>query len=373
MEESFRRHSPRSTRRRAARGASNLVDARLLLSALISFCAMPPRRANKRNRPSQVSQPGRSNQLSQGFSAPLVTIRPSNKKYEWTSPRPDMRTAPDDFEASWEHDLEQNFDFLSGFPGNIIAWLNPRVVQVLSEDPVNVVDVQQSPIRAICTWQRELAKAVLAEPDFEKTWTELDDARRREVVLEGIVRAMGLTESTEGDRQWAPESTLKNLTADGGKEYLRILKCLTPQNPDEPLVEPRKVPHPTMDHLFTLSPREQGDPGCQAVVLVYTMRRLFILTAIIYNIFLALVSGGTTTKTLLTEPWQHNRPALEEPESQNVLVPVPQPYHNFICSPALKRQLDLLKGDGSYDYFVRHVTPVVCLQLYSLHRPDRSP
>jgi hypothetical protein len=146
--------------------------------------------------------------------------------------------------------------------------------------------------KAICDLQQDFACRVvesLAVDNFEAEWGHLPDARRRELVLEGICRA-----STNGGRDmedrrmWCPEITVSGLAEQQGAGFMALVKNLLPADVHSPIVEPIYVSHPIMDEVL----RDEGtSKKISASVHAIRLNRTYFLSTVAWQITLAFVSN----------------------------------------------------------------------------------
>lgn len=204
-----------------------------------------------------------------------------------------MQTQPRAWEKSWENDFNRNYGALRTYSGSALDLLGQFMpVHVLAASSASDTGmlVQAEEEAHLCRMQRALAVNAgfhFIHDGFEGKWRGLSAARREEVVLEGICRAMKRFDM-EMRRLWCPETTLTNLTAGGGEEYLRLLRLLIPDNLEEDSVEPEHVPHPILDPLLT--PRDDDKiPGHKALYRSFRTSRLLGLTHIISCVFSTMV------------------------------------------------------------------------------------
>lgn len=219
----------------------------------------------------------------------------TQQPWYWTARRPDMTTQPRAWEKSWEDDFRCNYSALEAYSGTVLELLRqymPVHVMLASSatDTGQMVHAEEQ--AQLCRMQRALAVNAgfqFIHDDFERKWREMSAARREEVVLEGICRAMKRVDM-QARRWWCPETTLTNLTADGGEEYLRLFRSLTPDSVDEDSVEPIHVPHPLLDPLFVDRVDEQI-PGNRALCRRFRTWRTMALTHVVSCIFSVAVSS----------------------------------------------------------------------------------
>jgi hypothetical protein len=145
--------------------------------------------------------------------------------------------------------------------------------------------------KAICDLQQDFARRVvesLAVDNFEAEWRRLPDARRRELVLEGICRAsINGGRDMEDRRMWCPEITVSGLAEQQGAGFMALVKKLLPADIQSPIVEPIYVSHSIMDKVL----RDEGtskkiSTGIHAIRL----DRTYFLSTVAWQITLAFVS-----------------------------------------------------------------------------------
>lgn len=211
-------------------------------------------------------------------------------EFYWTEQRPDMHKDRRAWEKTWQVDFDRNYRALAVLPGSVVTLMPPSTVEYLNTDG-NLMAVEQENM-LLCELQRDLATEAakqFARHDFEKRWTALPRAKREEFVLEGIYRTLVIP-FRDIQRQWCPDSTLSNLASRNGEEFLRIIKCLMPDNMGARIVVPIQVPHPIVDRLFTPRPAELQRPEIKAVFRTFRTYRTCVLTYVVWNTLLAYVS-----------------------------------------------------------------------------------
>lgn len=210
--------------------------------------------------------------------------------FTWTSRRPDMHNSPLAWEKTWEADFEKNLRILARFPDTLASLFPPDLAAGFASDDA-LLGLEQD-VRYLCQQEEDLAREASrrsSEDDFEAKWLALSEAKRQEVILDGLVRTMSLPDMEER-RQWCPESTLKNLNADEGEGYRRLLRALMPKDRTGHITEPVFVPHPVVDKIFTPSPADLATPGMRSVFKNFRVSRSYCLATLVWNIFLAFVS-----------------------------------------------------------------------------------
>ncbi|THG94640.1 hypothetical protein EW026_g6868 [Hermanssonia centrifuga] len=178
--------------------------------------------------------------------------------------------------------------------------------------------------RLICDLQRDLAKWAsrrFAEDGFERRWKALAAGDRKNVVLEGIYRTMCLPDM-EDRRNLCPDSTSEYLNSQNGDAFLRMLKEFLPGR-HAVTSEPIHIPHPIVDRLLTLSPADEAKPGLQIAIRLYRLRRIYCLTTIVWNTFLAFY-GEKETQLCAKAP-KARLDAQQSPLERNVAK-----YHNAL-------------------------------------------
>lgn len=213
-------------------------------------------------------------------------------KYSWTERRPDIHKSTLAWEASWQHDLDQNFRSMAHFPSGTLSLMTSSITGRIGDDQT-LLHLQRE-ARSLCKLQFDLASEAARrslEESFDEGWKALSPLQRQDFVLEGLVRTMSLPDMEER-RKWCPESTLKNLNAQGGEGYLRLLSQLKPENLDAPAVEPILIPHEVADRVMTPSAEKQQEPGIKTMLRSYKISRTYCLTTLVWNIFLAYVGFG---------------------------------------------------------------------------------
>lgn len=228
----------------------------------------------------------------------------------WTENRPDMHTERRAWEKSWEDDFERNYRMFAQLPCSILVVIPKKVVQSANTDS-NLLALEQLE-RALCELQQRLAHEAAIECanlDFESRWRALSAEKREEVVLEGIYRTMRVA-GNESRRQWCPDSTLSHLASQDGEEYLRMLRCLVPDNLDARIVEPIQIPHAIVDRMFTPSATEAQSPGCRTMLRTFRTSRMYILTHVIWFTMHAFVRRRWPANIALYVDYAHRLVAI---------------------------------------------------------------
>ncbi len=205
------------------------------------------------------------------------------------SNRPDMHTSRQAWDDACTKDLEETWKIYARLPSmaTVIptgAYSDETLLHMLLET------------RLICDLQRDLAKWAsrrFAEDGFERRWKALAAGDRKNVVLEGIYRTMCLPDM-EDRRNLCPDSTSEYLNSQNGDAFLRMLKEFLPGR-HAVTSEPIHIPHPIVDRLLTLSPADEAKPGLQIAIRLYRLRRIYCLTTIVWNTFLAFVCSDFNT------------------------------------------------------------------------------
>ncbi|THG94642.1 hypothetical protein EW026_g6866 [Hermanssonia centrifuga] len=105
----------------------------------------------------------------------------------------------------------------------------------------------------------------------------------------------------EDRRRWCPDSTSKYLASQNGDAFLRMLKGLLPTDLYASISVPIDIPHPVVDRFFTLSPADERKPGFKTIIWLYRLSRIYCLTTIVWNTFLAFY-GEKETQLAIKPP-----------------------------------------------------------------------
>lgn len=127
-----------------------------------------------------------------------------------------------------------------------------------------------------------------AEDDFERKWKALTPQKRKQLVLDGIHRAM-LIPDMSTKRKFCPDTTWEYLISRGGDGFLRMLKALIPADIKNPIPAPILVPHPGVEVVLSLSPEQESMPGYRTMMRDHRIHRAECLTNIIRHIYLGFV------------------------------------------------------------------------------------
>jgi len=197
------------------------------------------------------------------------------------TPRPDIQKNRLAWNESWEKDLAACH---SNGAKLLYATLNSQgPLEKHIDEGLNIVQVT----KAICDLQHDFARRMvesLATDNFEAKWRNLPDARRQELVLEGICRASVIG---EGRRIWCPEITVSGLAGQQGAGFMALVHNLLPADVHSPSVEPTYVSHPVMDVVL----QDAGtDPRKSASVRAVRLERIYFLSMVAWQITLTFVS-----------------------------------------------------------------------------------
>ena len=199
---------------------------------------------------------------------------------------------PVKWDEAWTRDLQRRWSRVGGGQttryANIATNTNHTAVQRLADE--GALLCMHDGYRHISAWQKSFATDVAARfawEDFEKNWRVLTDKRRREIVLEGLLKAMKSPNAHIG-RMLCPESTLDNLCSEGGETYLAYLRQILPSDLHDPL-EPRTIPNHAVDEYLTLLPEYADKPGYKTYVKTARLERMKCLTRILREIFCSFV------------------------------------------------------------------------------------
>ena len=133
----------------------------------------------------------------------------------------DMAADPELWEKKWNADLKSRWQGPRSRWGSPLANIGDRTSP--GEAKIHISDANllnmHAVISQVCHCQNDFAMAVAhraLSSDYEHDWLALSDSRRREIVLEGICRAMR-TETLIPGRCYCPDSTLENLASAHGE------------------------------------------------------------------------------------------------------------------------------------------------------------
>lgn len=207
---------------------------------------------------------------------------PSNR----AKPRPDIRQNRQAWNESWENDLAAYY----GLGVTIPTYFIPQSELSTKADSYGALGTMQV-TKAICDLQQDFARRIvesLAVDNFEAEWRHLPDARRRELVLEGICRAsINGGRDMEDRRMWCPDITVSGLADEQGAGFMALVKKLLPADVHSPIVEPIYVSHPIMDKVL----RDEGtSKKNSAGVHAIRLERTYFLSTVAWQITLAFVS-----------------------------------------------------------------------------------
>lgn len=205
--------------------------------------------------------------------------------------RPDINVSPLAWENSWADEMEVFFALRN--PPRTMEALMPN----LPSNSDSSILQQDRHTREICDLQTDMTRALVESwihDDFERRWKDATDQKRKEVILEGIVRVCKSVKWLERKRGFCPEVTLRKLSADKGESYLQLMRKVIPErlpSLTNVMIEPVYVPHPIIEHMFRLTDEESHKPQCTSVIRSYRLQRTYFLTMALWNIFLAFVSA----------------------------------------------------------------------------------
>ncbi|KAF7794717.1 hypothetical protein EIP86_005855 [Pleurotus ostreatoroseus] len=194
------------------------------------------------------------------------------------------------WEASWKEDFDRSYvtgGLAHSFAPSIAA-ITPAALVAHMDNDGSIIQMQREQ-RSICRLQEDLvreAAARFAGDDLENKWLSTPDARRREIILEGIYKTMCLPDM-ENRRKWCPESTLHHLASNNGKTYIDLLKAYLPADLSVSINDPIQIPHSVMDRLLSLKPSEMNQPGMKTIIQLYKLSRAYCLSLVVWNILLA--------------------------------------------------------------------------------------
>ncbi|KAJ3553055.1 hypothetical protein NM688_g3822 [Phlebia brevispora] len=211
--------------------------------------------------------------------------------YPGQRPRPDRDHSRLAWENSWAQDLDEFYS-----PQRPLSSYRRFVDLPISKPLLETVDTeitrQHRMVREICDLQTELVHAVVnkwTNDDFEKKWKRADEGRRKDVILEGIVRACKCVDWMESKRGLCPDITLRVLSSSNGDGYLQVLRKIMPHTPPSSsfvIIEPIHVPHPIIDHMLHLTDIESQQAGYRVWTRTSQLSRTYFITMTVWNIFL---------------------------------------------------------------------------------------
>jgi hypothetical protein len=201
---------------------------------------------------------------------------------------PDKHRGRDAWELAWQEQLD---DYWAPAPPPLAV--DPRFTQraeafgpqrdgILIREETNV---------EICKLQDDLAETAvraLAQDNFEAKWVALPDARRRELVLEGIYRPCSAVVRVEKGRKWCPDVTVLALCMNGGRAYVDMLRALLP-NTVGSLTQAISVPHVTVDAHLAVPSGEDPASLLSFVLSGYAQSRTYTVSITVWNVLLAFV------------------------------------------------------------------------------------
>lgn len=210
-------------------------------------------------------------------------------RWSWTEPSkmPDRHTIPRSWEAAWEGDFELSYG--PERPRNLSEICSPAVANVMLESKEGAMNHEQHR-RSICRFQERIVgriAGIFAEHNFEREWKALSPEKREETILQGLVNAFNNILCMEVKRMWCPDSSLKNLAAQGG--YIQMLKAFLPSDIGATIEEPLSVPCQTVDNILTLTEEEKTHAGYRIMALGFALCRAECITSILWNILMVFV------------------------------------------------------------------------------------
>lgn len=204
--------------------------------------------------------------------------------------KPDIKKNRVAWNEAWEKDLAAQYalgDQMPSFYSIVKQSPNRYTADSYSTTLLNTMRIKQG----VCELQHDFAVRMvesLTTDRFEERWRDLLDARRRELVLEGICRAVlaGGPEMEER-RIWCPEITLNGLTQQRGSGYMELVKKLLPADVNSPISEPIFVAHPLINRVM----KDDGtDRRVSTEIQQMRLSRTYFLSTVAWQTLLAFVS-----------------------------------------------------------------------------------
>ena len=153
--------------------------------------------------------------------------------------------------------------------------------------------------KQVCILQRDLSQKVsqrYAEDDFVEHWSQkCTDSDRRKWILEGLVRTCEASPDFEGNRKWAPETTLTRLLFQSGRGFLTLMESLIVPDFEKAPTDFRTVPNAIFDAMNKNEQKNKLDKKTQLLQLSHNISRTYFLTMFCWNTLLAFVSASVVT------------------------------------------------------------------------------
>ena len=208
---------------------------------------------------------------------------------------PGMLEDPERWERSWAKDLTSLWVGAKSKNGNPNATIASHTSS--AEAKVHAMEVCIANAHAVLSCvvrnQISLGSAVAMRSvahDYEQEWRDLTDARRREIILEGICNSMQCGILIPA-RAYCPDSTVDFLSSRSGEQYLDFLRALLPDDLSTLTAEPKMIPHPLVDRYLTIGPPYTEQAGYKALARTHQILRIQCMTSIIFDIFQVFVSS----------------------------------------------------------------------------------
>ncbi|KAF8888829.1 hypothetical protein BD779DRAFT_1672150 [Infundibulicybe gibba] len=220
--------------------------------------------------------------------------------FDTTKKRPNKDTDRFRWNQSWEKDLQDSYLAFA----RVKNFSPPSNQEASLESHMQLYLHRQT--RDICSLQTDLyniAVQHIASEGFEDEWMKTTQARKEELVLEGLYQVSGIAPDMEGFRKWCPEATIAYLAGNGGRNFLDLLKKHIPENIGVELTKPIYIPNASVDRLI------DSQPQSRATAAMVRLHRSYFLTMVLWRMILAFY--GNDESYILTKTPRQSHQAVE--------------------------------------------------------------
>jgi hypothetical protein len=205
--------------------------------------------------------------------------------------RPDKEIDRKGWNKSWETEVSKIFN-PNRTPLALLDTLSAGEISLLrangSQTSMNVI----AKTKEICALQQDLVQLAVRSfgyDDLEAKWKAFTQAKREELVLEGLYVASCAGPDMEDRRRWCPEMTVQNLAGHGKNGFINLLKVHLPDDEiTDDITKPIFLPNSSFDAMMRVS---SGDELVLRLADDYRLARCYFISMTLWSTLNAFVGS----------------------------------------------------------------------------------
>lgn len=205
--------------------------------------------------------------------------------YDDQSKRPDKDKQRQQWNASWELDLDNTYKFAMQQRRRPKFVSRPEIKKAIGVSMQQRLLTQEKQLKSVIELQEDIVEYASNKRRYEDVaaaWTDIDDATRRDIALQSLYIVCSTGPDMEGYRMWCPDMTIGSICENSGRLFLHYLSSIIAHWAQSPTL-PALFHHAAVNRV-----NEEIDIDFVAQ-MHYTCRACFV-SFVVWRILLGLVS-----------------------------------------------------------------------------------